>query len=192
MPKELEMDGVYVAPAFAIPSAYDKLDIDDNVIHIIMNEPRIFMEVYVPEYETWTDQVKEESHLLLQNYHKYGYTDCLGWAIEHWGTKWNAYDIVEKPYGVYFETARCIPLPIYKALSCMFNREYIAVRWANEDTGNDTGVILLKDGNIVSGGAFTPYSQQAYRNYIEAYHGGVMPSYYFWEEDGTLGYKDED
>ena len=63
--------------------------------------------------------------------------DWYTWSIEHWGTKWNAYDVDVTDKCIQFDTAWSCPEPIVKALTKLgvpFTWEY-----ADEDIGSNLG-----------------------------------------------------
>ena len=72
------------------------------------------------------------------------------WSIANWGTKWNAYDCEFGGNGVEFSTAWSMPEPIFVKLSEMFPEIEITVEYADEDTGNNVGIMVLLNGGIVS------------------------------------------
>lgn len=77
-----------------------------------------------------------------------GATDWYEWSIEHWGTKWNAYDheVSEDDTVVRFDTAWAHPYPVMTKLSEMFPDQILQVVYADEDLGNNFGVYAMKDG----------------------------------------------
>jgi len=191
MPNSLGMEGFSHAVDIAVRSAYDRLYcIPEDVEELILHHPDQFLMTGCEQYNTWNRDMRLEACILLQNYHQYGYTSWYDWSIDNWGTKWNAYNIEEKSYGVYFETAWSIPMQVYNRLSSRFPSDYFCVRWASEDVGYYSGIAIFQYGRVVAGGEFTPESQQAYNNYIEACNDGIMPDYMFWN-NGKLEYKDE-
>lgn len=75
------------------------------------------------------------------------------WNIEHWGTKWNAYDsqITEfdtDTWEVRFDTAWSHPGPVVMELSKRFPKELIYVKFADEDLGNNVGAYVIQDGKM--------------------------------------------
>lgn len=191
MPDSLRMEGVYHTVSDEIMRLVDNMIyVPDDIDNIIQNYPIQFLETSSEVWHSWNNSMKAEAVIQLQNYYNYGYTSWYDWSIDNWGTKWNAYDIEEKPYGVYFETAWSMPMPVYKRLSSRFPSDYFCVRWASEDVGYYNGIVIFQYGRVVAGGEFTSASKQAYHNYIETCHDGIMPDYMFWN-NGKLEYKDE-
>lgn len=78
-----------------------------------------------------------------------GCSDPLEWNREHWGTKWNAYE-VEMIDDTHFnmQTAWSFPFPIIFALSQKFPNETISVAYADEDAGYNCGEFTIKNGQI--------------------------------------------
>jgi len=84
---------------------------------------------------------------------KYGKENCwLDWSVKNWGTKWNAYSQPDKRNTsgtIYFETAWSSPVDLIKKLSWIFPDVVIEIAWADEDLGNNLGIIKFKDGVIL-------------------------------------------
>ena len=78
--------------------------------------------------------------------------DWYNWRLQHWGTKWNAYNQIktEKPNELYFLTAWSTPNKIYEALTKKFPNLTIKVDYADEDTGYDCGKMVFEDGKMVA------------------------------------------
>ncbi len=84
------------------------------------------------------------------NVRQYGHQDWYGWSIEHWGTKWNAYDDYgdEKGREFCFNTAWSAPHPVIKRLSEMYPDITFVHKWADEDIGNNCGEREYKGGRV--------------------------------------------
>jgi hypothetical protein len=76
----------------------------------------------------------------LENKRKYGEYYWHDWACKHWGTKWNAYAIVESSDSLYFETAWACPEPIVKAVATALKGGEFTWEYASEDYGNNLGI----------------------------------------------------
>lgn len=87
--------------------------------------------------------------------------------IANWGTKWNSYSCKSEEGNVFtFETAWSgVPL-IVEAISKRFPEIYFVYKYADEDTGSNTGVYSLKNG-ILSETHFEDCSIEAYDLYFE-------------------------
>lgn len=71
------------------------------------------------------------------------------WSNQHWGTKWNCYEVEHCHYGFQFLTAWDTPKPIFIALSEKFPDVTITVDFADEDTGgHNCGTFVLKQGAV--------------------------------------------
>lgn len=108
-----------------------------------------------PEQYRVLDEAREEaekqpgvkwSDLPKDGYNQGGYD----WCIEHWGTKWNAYDIAFGYDEVSFCTAWATPLPIWEALSRRFPEMRIEVEYADEDRGSNCGKLVYLNGDLFS------------------------------------------
>ena len=78
-------------------------------------------------------------------------SDPYHWHIDHWGTKWNAYDYREgEDYSqsetLDFLTAWSAPHPILERLSEMFRELTVVHEWADEDLGVNCGRYSYEDG----------------------------------------------
>lgn len=69
-----------------------------------------------------------------------GHRDWYGWAVAHWGTKWNAcrVDIDDSSieYGsleITFDTAWDTPVPVLREIVAMFPKLTFDCRWRHED-----------------------------------------------------------
>jgi hypothetical protein len=95
------------------------------------------------------------------------YSACwYNWNVEHWGTKWNAYDTeVSGTEGdravVQFDTAWAHPVPVIVALSQRFPDETLEVMYADEDLGYNLGAYTMRNGEILSEDDVEPGSEKA-------------------------------
>jgi len=86
----------------------------------------------------------------LRNREMYGGCETwYGWCIENWGTKWNAYYICEpedEAFGWEFNTAWSAPEPVLTVLSAIFRNARFILRYADEDLGQNCGIIVFENG----------------------------------------------
>lgn len=84
----------------------------------------------------------------LYAYADSGHWNSLEWAEANWGTKWNAVDIDvnSSDRTIFFNTAWCAPIPIYKALAKKFPTHKISIKYYDEG-GWFAGYSDIKDGN---------------------------------------------
>jgi len=77
-----------------------------------------------------------------------GHWNSLDWAVANWQTKWNALDVNVNPSDrtIFFNTAWCAPIPIYKALAKKFPTHKISVKYYDEG-GWFAGYCDIKDGD---------------------------------------------
>lgn len=81
---------------------------------------------------------------------KYGATDWYNWSVNAWGTKWNAYDIkVVSDNVIEFDTAWSTPVNVFTKLSELYPEVEFSVEYADEDLGNNVGIYVLKNGEII-------------------------------------------
>jgi len=111
-------------------------------------------EAHVARYPEDFAGYKDRSHFnmavynqCLENIRLHGHPTWYGWSTEHWGTKWNAYQIVERaPNVIEFQTAWSTPLPVFKTLASRFPDVEFVVEFADEDFGSNQGTLLFRDG----------------------------------------------
>lgn len=88
---------------------------------------------------------------------QYGRNNWYDWSVDHWGTKWNAYDIYwvnddeyrpgDTTYAISFDTAWAAPDPIYKAIAKQFPTLSGEAKFADEDMGSNCGIWYINDGH---------------------------------------------
>lgn len=94
-----------------------------------------------------------------ENIQNYGAPTWYEWSVEHWGTKWNAYDFdYDKDKTIYFNTAWSAPHNILQALSEKYPEVQLEHSWADEDIGYNVGERTYQGGeriyeNIPLGGS---------------------------------------
>ena len=85
-----------------------------------------------------------------ENKEKYGHQTWYEWCVDNWGTKWNAYDQYVDINGantvIYFNTAWACPYEIFIALSKLYPKIKIWVKYADEDIGSNCGKFECKGG----------------------------------------------
>lgn len=124
---------------------------------------------------------------------QYGHANWYDWSRVNWGTKWNAYNTNRvDEVTVRFDTAWSAPIPVIDALSKRYPEVEFRLRWADEDTGSNTGDIAVKNGEVVKGDRIEDQSPEAYDLYLELRHDGVMPEEMKRTDDGKLVYVDDD
>lgn len=96
------------------------------------------------------DSVSRES-IDLTKMNPLGEDNWYNWSISNWGTKWNAADFVRESDNVLvFETAWSHPFPVFEELSRSFPNDEILVAYADEDTGYNLGVYIMKNGVVIN------------------------------------------
>lgn len=105
----------------------------------------------------------EEAQRALDNERLYGHRDWYSWSNANWGTKWNAYDTIQREDdSIYFQTAWSTPYPVMLALSAKYPEAIIKVRFADEDFGNNVGEYILQNGDVVEENIPEGGSEEAY------------------------------
>jgi methionine synthase II (cobalamin-independent) len=104
----------------------------------------------------------------VENKKKHGYADWYDWAVNNWGTKWNAYDFNERDeFELEFNTAWAHPFPIIDKISTMFPDVKISVEYADEDLGYNLGVYTIQNGEILESEDIKEGSDDATRRACE-------------------------
>lgn len=85
----------------------------------------------------------------FENIVKFGHKTWYGWRKEHWGTKWNAYDVADLNNGVSFLTAWNAPFQVISKISEMFPDVRITHLFADEDIGWNCGRYFFVNGEPV-------------------------------------------
>jgi hypothetical protein len=114
----------------------------------------------------------------------YGCKDWYSWAIQNWGTKWNAYDQIEVGFGtIQFDTAWSTPFPVVQKLARMFPELDFEVKFADEDLGNNCGAYQFKDGELV--GEYQPEGTEAVKFACEVkdyeFENIIFDNFSYWD-----------
>lgn len=107
------------------------------------------------EAVTFVDKVlilDNAKDLALHTYCKLitGSSDPLDWSTDHWGTKWNASEVIIDDKYLEMQTAWGFPFPVIYELSKKFPDETISVDYADEDLGYNCGSFAVKNGEVIS------------------------------------------
>lgn len=128
----------------------------------------------------------------LQNVRKHGFFTWYEWAIQNWGTKWNAYgqnDERNTEDTIFFQTAWSSPIALIGKLSAMFPTVEMVLTYADEDSGSNAGVITFKNGEPTKVNQPESQSIAAYDLYFEL-HPDRKDEYRL--VGNTYEYKDEE
>jgi len=80
---------------------------------------------------------------------KHGYIHAMDFATKEWNTKWNAYECEKVEDGkIKFETAWAAPIPVIQELSRQYPLCYISLKYADEDSGSNTGAFEFERGEV--------------------------------------------
>lgn len=96
-------------------------------------------------------QMLELGKQYYENECLYGATNWYDWSIEHWGTKWNAYDWWEtspEDGFICFNTAWSAVPVLVQVLSEKYPDVNFSYSWADEDIGYNTGTMKFKNGKV--------------------------------------------
>jgi hypothetical protein len=123
------------------------------------------------------ERQKEAVALAIQyqdNLVKYGATTWYDWAVENWGTKWNAYEQNDKRNTedtIYFQTAWSAPLHLIALLSTKFPNVKLTLSYADEDGGSNVGIVSFVNGEDAGCKSIENQSKAAYELYFELHEG---------------------
>lgn len=82
-----------------------------------------------------------------RNLQQHGAADWYEWRLQHWGTKWDAYETALTEDGsVRFLTAWERPEPVIRHLSARFPEVALEHLWADEDIGHNVGRAVYLGG----------------------------------------------
>lgn len=138
----------YEAECEAIEQVEIMMKTDESTFdfNVLIQYPRNWHELDKAWHEAFNKQPRPSLHLLPADGYNHGGYD---WCIQHWGTKWNAYDIAYEDDSLYFDTAWSTPLPIWEELSKRFPELEMLVEYADEDIGNNCGILRYKNGVLL-------------------------------------------
>lgn len=127
----------------------------------------------------------------IDNITKYGAINWYDWAIDNWGTKWNAnhFKSLEDEKILTFETAWDPAIPVFLEMSRQNPDIKFAFLYADESIGSHVGYVLAKAGNIDYKGTFEDYSVDAYKLAFDLWD--CADEYVYDEESGTYIYKED-
>lgn len=158
MPQELNIErgtrtdaGLKLCARFARESA--------DIAKATMLAPEDVRSAAVTEHLTKWDAIKKKDpevwalgEKAFQNIQKYGHPTWYEWCIDHWGTKWNAYQYApltgKSDTMVFFTSWSSVP-KLIKALSRKYPNQEITYRWADEDLGHNVGEATFKGGEEI-------------------------------------------
>lgn len=119
----------------------------------ILNKKACFGMTYTEIKERFDalEPEKQEEYLKIGrqyqlNREKYGHTTWYEWAIENWGTKWNAYNQQKlSDNEIWFDTAWSCVVQLIGKLAKKFPDAVFDYTWADEDTGDNCGQVIIKN-----------------------------------------------
>lgn len=132
----------------------------------------------------------------LRNLAQHGATDWYSWRLQHWGTKWDAYETsLNKDGTLRFLTAWSCPQPVTQRLSERFPDVTMDHLWADENIGHNVGRAVYHAGQVLKAHLPTEGSEAAIqlsRDIMEMAADGA-PSQISEEENtqGMEGMKNE-
>ena len=107
------------------------------------------MKKYGIGHETF-DAYVELGKVYDLNIREYGFPTWYEWRYANWGTKWDASETYWNSDNIVtFETAWSCPIPIFEKISEMYPDVPFEVAFADEDIGNNCGVLLYTYGEGV-------------------------------------------
>lgn len=117
--------------------------------------------------------------------------DWYQWRLGHWGTKWNAHDIIPMPNGnaIQFCTAWSHPGPVIEALSKKYPDSVFEIKYADEDIGSNAGQYVIQNGQFIEPDSVICLSKEAYELAFELW--GEIEEYRWSEEEQTYVYIDD-
>jgi hypothetical protein len=168
----------------------------DNAICILINNTQRFTEMlewsWIKEQgitdvegvkqllnERLSPQDFEEAKISLDNIEKYGHANWYGWSIANWGTKWNSYDNYQiSENSISFDTAWSTPFPVIHKLAELYPDLLFEVKFADEDIGNNCGIYVFDNGNLVK--EYLPNGYEATKFALSIKSDGDMSEHLGW------------
>lgn len=119
----------------------------------ILNKKGCFGQTYFQikeRFEAYKPEEQEEclkiGRMYRSNRKKYGHTTWYGWALENWGTKWNAYNQKRTADNeIWFDTAWSCVVQLIGKLSEKFPDAVFDYTWADENTGTNCGQVIIQN-----------------------------------------------
>jgi hypothetical protein len=97
-----------------------------------------------------TNEEKQQEFNALRGYIETGCTNWYDWAIQNWGTKWNAYNTIDNCYSsIQFDTVWSTPAPVMLLLSEMFPEQVFRIEYADENIGQNCGSYSYQGGELL-------------------------------------------
>ena len=96
-----------------------------------------------------TDEFIELGSKYISNLLNYGATSWYEWCYNNWGSKWSTYDT--EPFinnTMTFKTANAPISPVISKLGSMYPDIKITYKWADEDSGRNTGMMELFNSGV--------------------------------------------
>lgn len=128
----------------------------------------------------------------IKNYEECGYIYWKDFNTSNWGTKWNCYQTSEwENNTVSFETAWSSPVELIKKLSSKYPKVTIDLTYADEDSGSNTGILKIKDGEELEAEIPESGSNRGYEIYLSLnpncdYIKLIEGKYRYVDEDGNI------
>jgi len=105
---------------------------------------------------------------------KYGYTTWYDWAIANWGTKWNSSSCEKIADNMYIFTTAWSGVPdLVLKMSASFPDIKILYKYADEDSGSNTGSFVIQNGEISEFTKPKSQSKEGYDLYFELHPDSV-------------------
>ena len=126
----------------------------------------------------------------VENVQKYGCLNWYDWAINNWGTKWNASNFIslDDDKALTFETAWDPAIPVFLEITKQNPTKKFAFLYADEAIGSHVGYVLACNGKIDYKGTFEDYSDDAYKLSFDLWN--CADCYEYSEEEGTYVCKE--
>lgn len=143
------------------------------------------------KYGSSLGEVMELGEKAFHNKEKYGYTEWYGWALDKWGTKWNACNTMlsDDLSEVYFDTAWSPAVPVVEAFAKLHPELKVVHDYAEEQTGFYSGHYEYENGEAQVSDDFEAFTKEAYEMSFELW--GNEESYVFDSKTNNYVYKED-
>ena len=115
----------------------------------ILQEERLARNELTEDEKKWGISRYLTKELSEEYINKFGSDNWYDWSRHNWDTKWNAYDTYDNGEDISFDTAWSCPYNVILQLSKLFPEVNITLQYADEDIGQNVGVIEFYNGEEV-------------------------------------------
>ena len=198
------VDGIELFPSFdkivKMPECFSDLNPHHGIIDAVKNKygvgyhanPLIrSLEISNRENnnEDFNDEEKKVFEKCCKAYEETGFIYWYDWRLHFWGTKWGAYECERLDENTFvFDTAWSGVPKMIEKMANEFKNIKIIYSYSDEDTGNNVGIYIFKNGKTNS----TPIENNSKEAYDLAFEHRPEYREYYKLVNGNYEYIEED